>query len=266
MRTSDLGECVRLRVATEGRYCAKVELMGRPIGRPPKKLQFVPGAFQHERRARWRTRFLELGRQHGTLAFRDLELVRGGELSLSDWGRRYNITSESWLGEWARGEVTRANLVDESKANTVAGHIDEFAALLGAPTAGEEPVFRFELAEVFSCPEADFRRDLHRRLDEKLDDFFKPREIPCVATFSTPDGIEFKHGIERTEGYRIPVREEDEDVKKKLIAASLYVLSGFTREQIADQLNSTPQTVYNWLHDVMPVLELPLRPRGHRRP
>src|ERR1039457_3759355 len=93
--------------------------------------------------------------------------------------------------------------------------------------------------------ETAFRRRMHARLDDALDDFFRHApEFGASSRITIPKGLDLK-----------------------IECAALYLLCSVSRADLVKRLKSThvaKEAMYNWLQDAMQVLDLRTKLPRHR--
>jgi hypothetical protein len=233
-----------------------------PLGRPKKQPRFEPPGFRQAVRAQ----FIEFGRHHNSRALHLLGTkVWRQEMSLQDWAKLFYV-SNTWVEEWARGTLESwrgggygAPVTSESgdvdmwylPPKDGRTDADTFTCTLeatprarlefGATIGGDSTVW-FNVGE---DDETAFRRYMHSRLDAALDDFFK-------------------RAVEVGASRRIYIPS---DLNLKIECAALYVLCQQSKDELVKGLQSnhvSAPTIYGWLKEAMELLELKMRPAGHR--
>ncbi len=236
---------------------------GRPAGRPKKQPTFEPPGFKQAVRAR----LIEYARRHGSAALHLLATdVWRGEMTLDAWAKSFNVAGtwvEAWaqdvLDAWREGIRYPAPAVSESGVLTMwypspdDGHTaaDLFSChLTGTPLAQLQHgiIFGGDASACWNPGEDDetaFRRRMHARLDDALDDFFRHApEFGASSRITIPKGLDLK-----------------------IECAALYLLCSVSRADLVKRLKSThvaKEAMYNWLQDAMQVLDLRTKLPRHR--
>jgi hypothetical protein len=227
------------------------------MARPRKKATFVPPSGVRD----IKIKFLTYALRHRSKALRLLATdVREGKISPKQWAESLG-QGGTWIEVWAedtiRGWRTGAQPVPRIRET---GELEPLS-LYPRTEGPDNETFTCTLTDTMlsrlshrvsvgggpwweSDSEDDrdiFRKAMHAKLDSELDRFF---------------AIAVRSGASKE--IKLP-----SDLELKLEAAALYLLCGVDRQALSNEIHKAAQTVYEWLIDVVRLLGLKMKRRGH---
>jgi hypothetical protein len=257
------------------------------MARPKKQTQFEQTVFHGAPRAK----FIEFGRIHNSPALRQLcSKVLLDEMSLHAWAKLFNVAG-TWVEEWAKDTLDswRASAPLDAEAD---GSPRPWYIL--SPPDPVPPGMRPNRRDGrIACPPPLILES------DKLDmEYLLPRasdtEVPVAdgsPSWTQPQYLFENDACEQhrsligspwldvdecsrcgrkvsTKRRKLRQRLNDETAKRdsKIECAAVYVLSARTIEQLAEVWKPamSKPAMYGWLKEAMALLDLPMRPRGHR--
>lgn len=257
------------------------------MGRPKKQTQFKPAVFHGVLRAK----FIEFGRLHNSHALRLLcSEVRLDEMSLHDWAELFNVAG-TWVEQWARD--TLDSWLVSALADPEADGSPRPWYILSPPDPVPPGMRPNRRDGRIACPpplvlvsdKLDMEYPLPRASDTDVpvagaspswtqpEDLFENDACGQHGTLigaSWLDIDECSRCGRKVSAKRRKLRQRLNDATakrdSKIECAAVYVLSARTLEQLTKVFKPamSKPAMYGWLREAMGLLDLPLRPRGHR--
>jgi hypothetical protein len=257
------------------------------MARPKKHPQFEPTGFHQAVRAR----FIEFARIDNAPALHLLGTrVWLGEISAQDWAKSLNV-AQTWVEQWAQDTIASWKLYTAAPTAGETGGSPRPWWIM-TPRDPLPPAFRPYRSDRPACPppfvlesgKLDMEYPLPRAIETDL-------PIADTSASWTQTGGLFENGAceqhgtptggapwlnsneclycgRKTIGKRRKLRErlDDETAKldSKIGCAAVYVLSSRTIENLARSRYISTPAMYGWLKEAMALLDLKMRPPGHR--
>jgi hypothetical protein len=254
------------------------------MARPTKQPQFEPPGFHQA----IRSRFIEFAQIDNAPALHQLGTkVWSGEISVQDWAKSLN-NPQTWLEQWAQ------DTIDSWKLYTTVPTAGETGSprpwWIMTPCDPLPPGFSPYRSGRPACPPPSVaesgKLEMVYPLPRANETDFPIAEASASWTPSGGlfDGACEQHGTptggaplnsneclycgRKTIGKRRKLRErlDDETAKldSKIGCAAVYVLSSRTIENLARSRYISIPAMYGWLKEAMALLDLKMRPPGHR--